>query len=357
MGINGLSKFIKDKIPSSIMLLDITTLKGNKVAIDAALFLNKYAFSAHNSLLSEMASPADDYDPAFFTVRLKDLFLTFLMNFITRGITPIVIFDGPSDPEKQKCQAKRSTLKESLKDKVDRELAEYKSKDSFELTSKDDIALLKTRGQYYKIKKSDFQYIETMLNDIGIPNFRAPHDGEKLCAALSLEKLVSAVCTNDSDSQPLGTGIMISEVNFRGMSKMTYLAPILQYIGTEFGSRSYEESLFYFRELCIMCGCDFNENIKNVGPSNALKLLKAHRNIEAISQVKDITCLNHNHCRNFFNYNPSNISEGELYIDWNKFDPNISLYKPKTDMYFDMNLQKINRTFLERTKITFKDGI
>lgn len=357
MGIKGLSAFIKEKSPNCSMDVDISTFKGNKIAIDSALFLNKFAFSAHNTLLYQMEFPIDDYDPNLFTIKLKDLFLTFIINFIIRGITPVVIFDGPSNPEKEKCQIKRKSERETLKNKVEQEMMNYRNKDPLKITTADDDKLLKLRGQFYKIGNNDYNYIETMLRQIGIPVFKAEHDGEKLCASLSLEKLVAAVCTNDSDSQPLGTYIMISEVNFYGISKMTYLQPILNFFVSEFNCSSYEEALFYLREFSILCGCDFNTNIPKVGPANSLKLLKTHKTIESISSVKDISCLNHIHCRTFFNYTPSNIVPEDLYINWDLFDRNISFFKPKDDNSFDFNLQRIDKKLLSREKIVFENGV
>lgn len=41
---------------------------------------------------------------------------------------------------------------------------------------------------------------------------------------------------------------------------------------------SYDE----FIDLCILCGCDYTETIDGVGPVTALKLIKEHKNIEAV---------------------------------------------------------------------------
>ena len=42
-----------------------------------------------------------------------------------------------------------------------------------------------------------------------------------------------------------------------------------------------------FVDLCIMCGCDYCDTIKGIGPKSALKLIKEHKNIEtAIAHLK-----------------------------------------------------------------------
>jgi flap endonuclease-1 len=35
-----------------------------------------------------------------------------------------------------------------------------------------------------------------------------------------------------------------------------------------------------FIELCILCGCDYTNSIKGIGPHKALKLIQEYKNIE-----------------------------------------------------------------------------
>lgn len=37
-----------------------------------------------------------------------------------------------------------------------------------------------------------------------------------------------------------------------------------------------------FVDLCILCGCDYTENIEGIGPLTALKLINQYQNIESI---------------------------------------------------------------------------
>jgi hypothetical protein len=37
-----------------------------------------------------------------------------------------------------------------------------------------------------------------------------------------------------------------------------------------------------FVDLCILMGCDYCDTIRGIGPKTALKLIKEHKNIEAI---------------------------------------------------------------------------
>ncbi len=44
-----------------------------------------------------------------------------------------------------------------------------------------------------------------------------------------------------------------------------------------------------FVDLCILCGCDYTDTIRGIGPKNALKLIKAHGTIEKVIENLDTT--------------------------------------------------------------------
>lgn len=53
------------------------------------------------------------------------------------------------------------------------------------------------------------------------------------------------------------------------------------------------------RDFCIMCGTDYNGNIKGVGPVGSLKLIQKYGCIDDIEGV-DVACLNHKEVRPLF---------------------------------------------------------
>jgi hypothetical protein len=44
-----------------------------------------------------------------------------------------------------------------------------------------------------------------------------------------------------------------------------------------------------FVDLCILCGCDYTDTIRGIGPKNALKLIKTHGTIEKVLESLDTT--------------------------------------------------------------------
>jgi flap endonuclease-1 len=57
--------------------------------------------------------------------------------------------------------------------------------------------------------------------------------------------------------------------------------PILE-IDLEAALRGLELTFEQFVDLCILCGCDYCNTIKGVGPKTALKLIKQFKNIEGV---------------------------------------------------------------------------
>lgn len=56
---------------------------------------------------------------------------------------------------------------------------------------------------------------------------------------------------------------------------------------------------YQLRDFCIMCGTDYNPNIKNIGPVRSLNLIKKFGSIDKIEGV-DVSCLNHKEVRKLF---------------------------------------------------------
>ena len=46
-------------------------------------------------------------------------------------------------------------------------------------------------------------------------------------------------------------------------------------------------SMPQFIDLCILCGCDYTDSIKGIGPITALKLIQEHGNIEGVLKIEE----------------------------------------------------------------------
>jgi 5'-3' exonuclease len=133
---------------------------------------------------------------------------------------------------------------------------------------------------------------------------------------LCLEGKVDAVYSSDSDNLAYGCPrvivgppmMMFDQVSKEYQHQVTSIeiADVLQ---------AMQISYPMFLDFCIMCGCDYNTNIPNVGPVKALKLITTHESIDAIPEEYDRSTLCYERCREMFTYNPSELLYTEGHLD------------------------------------------
>ena len=108
-----------------------------------------------------------------------------------------------------------------------------------------------------------------------------------MCANLALNGKVDGVLSDDTDVLAYGTKLFLTGINTTKNSCIEIqIDNILSQINF-----TYEQ----FRDLCIMCGTDYNRNIPKVGSINAYKLIIQYESIENIgNETKhDISILKH----------------------------------------------------------------
>lgn len=338
MGVANMNAFLKKHCPHAFSVRYIHELRGLKLAIDSPIAIKKIASTVHKNLIYELPSPSDEYDHNVFVFQLKHNFIQFLLSILKNGIIPIFVFDGPLRAEKSECVAKRREDRIKKKEKISNAYLEYTSKLPLEITRDDDIKLLKMREQDFfsgkqlteeEEKNSITDYkniivIKELLEYLHIPTLTADHDAEKLCASLSIEGLVSAVLSTDTDNYVLGTRLTISKIQPNGQMNVVNLYDILDWFQMEFQRENRYQAYLIFLDFCIMCGCDFNKNIHGISCEKSLKLLKKHLNIDSIGTEIDVTCLNHVKCREIFSLKPSMISNDKLLINIEMFKLNMN---------------------------------
>jgi 5'-3' exonuclease len=101
-----------------------------------------------------------------------------------------------------------------------------------------------------------------------------------------------AVITKDSDVLACSTPCIITKINIEKSSfsviNMNKILKELQF--------NEEEML----DFCILCGTDYNQNIKGFGPVKSYSLIQKYKNLDFIEKVIDISSLNHKIVRNLF---------------------------------------------------------
>jgi flap endonuclease-1 len=314
MGVSGITTLLKKEAPTAYFSLALSELTGRRVAIDALNWMYSNMAIARRKVIDRHNVLEGEPDPLAIRREWYGMVMKFVASWLAYGVTPVFVFDGAAPPEKDATKAKRRADKQKCRDQITKLYAQVEEQQG--LVAPDLVAeLAKHLRNYNTIPPEEFELFPLVLRSIGIPVLQGVGDGERLCAALCREGKVAAVFSTDTDTLFHGCPLMITRFSEEwafaadgsrvGQVECVRLDLILD------GLSMTEEQ---FRDLGIMCGCDFNNNIPKVGPVRSLGLLRKHGSIDYIPL--DTTCLNHRRCRELFFPLPWNqLVEGEVVLE------------------------------------------
>jgi len=304
MGINNLNKILKRYSPESFETIQLSSLSGKKIAIDTSLYMYKYKV-------------------IFGEIIWLRAFCNLICCMRKHNIHPIFIFDSQAPPEKLEEQMERKAQRQKLVDKLTQleqdyrdfkekgsitknmlDLCEGKAKQHRLLTTDDsifreDIIIDKIetlKKQTISIKKEDFDLVKELFKVMKIPYYDAVSEAEALGAYLSREGRVEGVMTSDTDVLAYGTTNFFKDID---TSKDTIIR-----VNMEKLLDTLEMTQYQFRDMCIMCGTDYNKNIPKIGPMKAYSLMKEYKNIDEMEKQtqKDVSILKHHRVRELFSF-------------------------------------------------------
>jgi flap endonuclease-1 len=143
---------------------------------------------------------------------------------------------------------------------------------------------------------------------------------------MAKEGLVYAVATEDMDCLPFGSPILLREFSNKN-------EPVIE-IRLDEILKGLDITMKQFIDICILCGCDYSDNIEGIGPITALKLIKEYDNIEGVLKyIEDYNKDTHRKRKYIydpetFNYiesrllfeNPEALSTSEIDLKWSNPD-------------------------------------
>ncbi len=315
MGIKGLSKFLKDKFPDVYKVKKLHKLRGLRLGVDVTGFFYKY-----------MPVNKDKW---------FDSFVYMMLSFKENDILPYFVFDGQPPAEKFKVKEKRRQNKISLEEKVTQYknlVEEYDTKE--ELTTDLKSRMLSLLGDSTvedivdtinnKLKKMESQIINVTEDDIrlfvnistcfGFPCIVPKYgESEAICSWLCKLKKMDGVISNDTDCMCYENKKVIYDYSpFKKTCAFVRKKKLLKIL---------ELTEDQFLDFCIMCGTDYNDNIKGVGPVMSYKFIKEYGSIEEVEKNKhknkklqdaDFSILNYKRVREIFRKNPTIVEEDTL---------------------------------------------
>lgn len=272
MGIKNLKTLINKYSPDSIKKIEIKTLSNKKIAIDISIYLYKYKYGCKTNSNKQLITS----------------FLKQLVQLKKFNITPIYIFDGKPPSEKTDIITERKNNKrikyeriESLTKKIEEvnKIIENEKENNKKIIYLDNLKEMKKEINkltlsIISISKEDIILIKRLFDFTGTQYYQADTEAEIICSRLVKYNLVDGVFSNDTDVLPNFGKFLYTDFDYH----KNYVTEINLSSILENTNLNIQE----FIDICILCGCDYTTKINSIGPINAFKLIKKHKNIENI---------------------------------------------------------------------------
>lgn len=291
MGIKNINNLLK-RHPEITINLPVADLDQTHIAVDTPIYLSKYlyvhlsdhfkTFSDEDIMQFESFHHSEITDLARSVVnRMLDSFSIY--STVTGARFTMILEGSDVPPEKIENAGRRRARDGARQRERCREFVEMNQIDSVRkiLPSIKNIEL-KTLTDHLRIeldKTNRFDYLD------------APGESERYACELRHQGMVDHILTTDTDCLAMGQSI-IKDIDVLSMRyTMIDYSKILE---------SLELTPEQFTDLCIMCGCDYNDNMRGIGVIKSYSLIKKHSDIESIGSVRDISILDHERCRELF---------------------------------------------------------
>lgn len=328
MGIKNFSTLLKEKASSAFIKIDINEFYGKRIAID----LNNIMYRYFSSYLKEEIYQTDlihnDVDRNKVVSKWIHGIIDFGLLWLEHGITPIFVLDGDTRKEKEDTKQKRINEKRKARDLGTELLTKVRtSRSLFDISPNDLSELRKHMSKDVSLKTEEVQLMKKTLEEFRFPVLDAKYDSEQLCCSLAIEGKVEAVYSTDMDCLVYGAPYLITDFDKESRDKLNLCVISLQKI-----LENLELSFSSFVDLCIMCGCDFNQNIPKIGPKRSYDLIKQYESIDGLPEQYETEVLEHKKCREIFTYESSGVEDDVLNMKID-FSPerNSLVPKNKTD--------------------------
>ena len=332
MGISELNGLLRDRCPNVFVRRRLSDFTGRRIAIDANGWYYKIMAIANKKVVDTTDVAMTDPDRDAIVKSSLEAAFESICTFLSYGITPVFVFDGKHPANKSKTQQDRRQKKEDLLTKIREMREEFARMDILARDGRRVEDLRKLLRQCNHVASSEFEGFRHLLKAVGIPCLQATGEAEQLCSYLCIEGKVSAVFSADTDNLAYGCPLIITEfsepfydraTNSRIHQVMTVgIMDVLEGLSMTFPT---------FVDLCIMLGCDYNENISQIGTTRAYAIMQKFGSIDRIprvfghpsqifaeacqcrlpkTRVYDTTVLKVAECRTQFSYRPSSETIG-----------------------------------------------
>ena len=258
---------ISEIIPKKEITID--SLNGKIIAVDA--FNTLYQFLSN--IRQPDGTPLMDSEQRI-TSHLSGLFYR-TINLMNRGLKLIFVFDG-KPPE---LKASTNLMRDEVKHKAEAKYEEAKDKG-------DEEGMGRYAKQFVRLNKEMIEESKELLEYMGVPVIQANSEGESQASYIAKKGDAYAVSSQDYDSLLFGTPYLIQNLTFSRKRKLASGAFIS--VNPEIIDLKNLLNILGINHKQLIClgilvGTDYNPGgVKGVGPKNAIKIVKEHKEPEKI---------------------------------------------------------------------------
>ena len=282
MGINGIKPFLKDKGIKCERTIPLHMLKNTKVGIDALNWIFTYIMCVGKKVINEQEDILQDIDQQKIYVYMIEEFSKFNSKFLDHDITPIWIWDGVSQDNKNATKVERKKSKQVSIDKMNVLKTQLLALNPFERPPELMETYRKFMARNIHIKRGTVDKIKQFSQYCGLPYIVSNDEAENLGSSLCYERRIKSIWSADTDTYPLGAPLVVKGFEYEEVDNQTVIS--IKGVFTSIIREGLELNHQEFRDWCIMLGTDFNERIPGIGPKKSYTLIKKYRNIETVER-------------------------------------------------------------------------
>ena len=310
MGIKNLNSILKKYAQACYNTVHISEFKYKKIAIDLTLYLYKYKVVFNTSWLHALFQLVtclrkNDVHCVFVydnkppiekikerekrankklkqTEKISDI-KSALLSYKTTGETRQILFDISSS--KSDLTSVKRLLRKEVEAKIDVNTIE-----SY-------IAHLES--QNISLTANDMKAALELLEILNVPCMLAPMEAEAFCSDLCIIGKVDAVLSEDTDVLAHSSPIFLFKLD---ISTETCCVIEHDFMLSELGFSPEQ-----FLDMCILCGTDYNNSLKGIGPENSYKLINEFLSIDKFPF--DTRELNHERVRELFKWDEKSVKD------------------------------------------------
>lgn len=247
---------------AAISEIPFENLSGSVVAIDAHNWLYRYLTTTVKWTASGVYTTADGTEVANLVGIIQGV-----PKFFENDITPVFVFDGVVTDLKEGEISERRAAKER---------AEAKAQAARDRGDGIEAARLEARTQ--RLTDTIQRTTRELLDLLDVPYLEAPAEGEAQAAHMAKSGAVDYAGTEDYDALLFGSPRTLRQLTSKGDPECMDLETTL-----EKHDLTYEQLV----DVGILCGTDFNEGVRGIGPKTALKTIREHGDLFSVLDARD----------------------------------------------------------------------